>query len=162
MESLLKMFYPNGTFSILSLIISIILVFVVIKAVYEAIKWIIDRLNGYHEARKIKQKQEERIETLENHDKQQSEEILKIEDEITKIIALLENIKETQSSTIRETNKGVIFRIYHDVIRQGSISQTELDRFMEAVEIYKKEGGDGVVDEKICPEVLKFPIEKEY
>lgn len=33
---------------------------------------------------------------------------------------------------------------------------------MEAVEIYKKEGGDGVVDEKICPEVLKFPIEKEY
>lgn len=95
MESLLKMFYPNGTFSILSLIISIILVFVVIKAVYEAIKWIIDRLNGYHEARKNKQKQEERIETLENHDKQQSEEILKIEDEITKIIALLENIKET-------------------------------------------------------------------
>ena len=70
MESLLKMFYPNGTFSILSLIISIILVFVVIKAVYEAIKWIIDRLNGYHEVRKSKQKQEERIETLENHDKQ--------------------------------------------------------------------------------------------
>ncbi len=162
MEGLLKLFYPNGTFSIPSLIFSIILVFVVIKAIYEAIKWIIDKLNVYHKAKTTKQEEKEKIEMLEEHDKQQFEEINKLESEINKIIMLLENIKENQSSTIRETNKGVIFRIYHDVVKQGSISQTELDRFMEAVQIYKREGGDGIVDEKICPEVLKFPIEKKY
>jgi biopolymer transport protein ExbB/TolQ len=94
MEGLLKLFYPNGTFSIPSLIFSIILVFVVIKAIYEAIKWIIDKLNVYHKAKTTKQEEKEKIEMLEEHDKQQFEEINKLESEINKIIMLLENIKE--------------------------------------------------------------------
>lgn len=150
---------------VLVVIISFILVFLFIKEIYAAIQWVIARLDGYHN---IKDKQEnkeedveERLKKLESHDYAHWNKLNEMSEEIKEIISMIKCVQETQAKTTIDTYKGSIFRIYHDAMRNKFISQTELDRFIEICKIYKEAGGDGVVDEKIYPEILKLPIKAE-
>ena len=150
---------------VLIVILSIALVYLFVKAVYESGKWILDRLNGYHKIRNEAEDKdaeiEARISKLEAHDKWQYSKLNEVADEMKKLIGMVQQVQDTQAQTIIDTYRGTIFRIYHDVTRQGYINQTELDRFISLVEQYKKAGGNGIVDEKVYPEVMKLPIKAE-
>lgn len=150
---------------VLIVILSIALVYLFVKAVYESGKWILDRLNGYHKIRnEVEDKDAEieaRISKLEAHDKWQYSKLNEVADEMKKLIGMVQQVQDTQAQTIIDTYRGTIFRIYHDVTRQGYINQTELDRFCDLVRRYKEAGGDGIVDEKVYPEVLALPIKAE-
>lgn len=150
---------------VLVVILSIALVYLLVKAVYDAGKWIIDRLNGYHQIKNDAEDKEQtvdsRITKLESHDKYQFNKLNEVCDEVKKLINMVQQVQDTQARAIVDTYRGTIFRIYHDVTRQGYINQTELDRFISLVEQYKKAGGNGIVDEKVYPEVMKLPIKAE-
>lgn len=161
MESLIKLIFPNGDFSISGLIFALIFAFIFIKAIYDAIKWVTLRFNDYHNVKKEEEKTEQRIKELEKQNEEQSEQLLKLNSDIQECICLLNNIQHNQTETIIETNKSIIFRIYHDALKQGSISQTELDRFINITNRYMEAGGNGIVKDKIYPEILKIPINKE-
>ena len=153
------MLFPNGNFSLSILVFSIIFVFIALKAFYDAVIWIKARLDHYHKIKSEKETIEKRIEKIEEENCQQFLKLEELSDMTKETIQLLEDIKKQQQSSVIETNKGIIFRIYLDNMKQGHISQTELDRFINVCQIYKEAGGDGIVDEKIYPEVLKLPIE---
>ena len=150
---------------VLIVILSIALVYLFIKAIYESGKWILDRLNGYHKIRnEVEDKDAEteaRISKLEAHDKFQFNKLNEVCEEVKTLIGMVQQVQDTQAQTIIDTYRGTIFRIYHDVTRQGYINQTELDRFCDLVRRYKEAGGDGIVDEKVYPEVIKLPIKAE-
>ena len=146
-------------------IIAIALTFVVVKELYVAIKWIKDRFDGYHNIKNQEEDKEadieKRIKTLESHDGWQYNKLNQLGDELEKIITMVKKVQETQATTIINTYRGTIFRIYHDNMKQGYITQTELDRFIDLVKDYREAGGDGIVDEKVYPEVLSLPIRTE-
>lgn len=143
---------------VLVVILAIVLVYLFVKAVYDAGKWILDRLNGYHKIKNEEETIEERIARLEKHDKGQYTKLNELGEEIKKIIIMVQEVQDTQAKTIIDTYKDTIFAIYHDSIAKGSIRKTELDRFLDIVKRYKEAGGDGIVDEKIYPEILELPI----
>ena len=58
MESLIKLIFPNGDFSISGLIFALIFAFIFIKAIYDAIKWVTSRFNDYHNVKKEEEKTE--------------------------------------------------------------------------------------------------------
>ena len=143
---------------VLIVILAIVLVYLFVKAVYDAGKWILDRLNGYHKLRNEEETIEERIARLEKHDKGQYTKLNELGEELKKIINMVQKVQDTQAKAIIDTHRDAIFTIYHDSIAQGSIRKTELDRFLDIVKRYKEAGGDGIVDEKIYPEILELPI----
>lgn len=147
---------------ILIAVLALILTFIFIKELYVAIKWIKDRFDGYHNIINNKEDKEEeiekRIDTLEVHDHWQYNKLNELGEELKKVISMLAHVQETQGKTIIDTYRNTIFNIYHDSMKQGYITQTELDRFIGLVDQYRKAGGDGVVDEKVYPEVLKLEI----
>lgn len=146
-------------------ILAIFITFLVIKELYTAVKWVKDRFDGYHNIQNHKEDVEEeidrRIQTLEQHDGWQYKKLNELGDQVKEVIGLIKEIQVTQSKMIIDTYKGSIFRIYHDSQKNKYISQTELDRFIDLCTIYKAAGGDGVVDEKIYPEVMSLPINND-
>lgn len=150
---------------VLVVILSLVLVFIFIKEIYSAVKWILDRLNGYHKIKNTEEdkdsKIEERFLILERHDQNHWNKLNEMGEEIKEIISMIKCVQNTQSKAIVNTYKDSIFRIYHESMKTKSISQAELDRFIDLVTVYRKAGGDGVVDEKIYPEILSLPIDKE-
>ena len=161
MSELLRIFASNGQFSFSSLLIFAILIFVVIKAVYDAGKWIKNRFDNYHKQQNKNETQEQRIAVLEEHDEQQAEALESLNAKTDQIINALDEIKKTQNKTMIENNKGVIYRIHRDVMEQGYISQTELDRFELLVSNYRNAGGNGVIEKKLYPEVMELPIRRD-
>lgn len=159
MDKLFEMLFPNGNFSLSMLIFSIIFVFIALKAFYDAIIWIKARLDHYHQVKSEKETTEKRIEKIEEENCQQFIKLEELSNMTKEAINLLEDVKKQQQNSIIETNKSIIYRIYLENMKQGHISQTELDRFISVCQIYKEAGGDGIVDEKIYPEVLKLPIQ---
>lgn len=162
MEGLFKLLFPTGSVTLASLVFAIMFAYVAIKATYEAYVWIKARFEGYHEEKNGEETKEEkvneRISLLEKHDSWQYKKLTELGDEVKEIIEMLHKVQDTQSKAIVETHRSTIFRIYHDVMKQGYINQTELDRFIALVNQYKAAGGDGIVDEKVYPEVLALPI----
>lgn len=147
---------------VIVVIFALLVTFLLIKELYAAVKWIKDRLNGYYNVRNEAESKDEEIENrvkvLEKHDTWQFNKLNEIGEELKQAIILIKEVQSNQAKNTIDTYKGSIFRIYHDAMKNGFISQTELDRFIEIVHIYKNAGGDGVVDEKIYPEVLALPI----
>lgn len=165
METLIKLLFPTGSFSLASLVFAIMFTYIAIKAIYDAYKWIKARFDSYHEEKNGEEdkdaKIEKRIATLERHDLGQYNKLNELSGQIDKIVEMIETVQETQANAIVETYRGTIFRIYHDNMKQGYITQTELDRFISMVERYRKAGGNGVVDEKIYPEIMALDIKPE-
>lgn len=165
MEGLFKLLFPTGNITLASLVFAIMFTYVAVKAIYEAYVWIKARFDGYHDEKNDEENKEEtrekRIKTLEQHDSWQYKKLTELGEEVKEIIAILHKVQDTQSRAIVDTHRGTIFRIYHDVMKQGYINQTELDRFISLVDQYKKAGGDGIVDAKVYPEVLKLPIRSD-
>ena len=71
MEKLFEMLFPNGNFSLGSLIFSIIFVFIALKALFDAITWIKNRLDGYHKIKTEKEAVEKRLDKIEQENCQQ-------------------------------------------------------------------------------------------
>lgn len=164
METLFKLFFPTGSFTLPSIVFSLMFTYIAVKAIYEAYKWIKARFDGYHEEKNTEENKEEKIEErlqiLEKHDKGQYLKLNELSDQMKEVISMIKKVQDTQSNAIIETHRSTIFRIYHDVMKQGCITQTELDRFIALVNQYKAAGGDGIVDEKVYPEVLALPIKE--
>lgn len=161
MESLISSIMATDS-PILVVIFALFITFVVIKELYGAVKWIKDRLNGYYNIRNTKEEKqetiEERLSKLEKDDEKQFNKLDILGEKVEKIIGLIKEVQATQAKSIINTHKETIFRIYHEAMKNNFITQAELDRFLEVTSLYKEAGGDGIVDEKIYPEVLQTPI----
>jgi len=155
----------NTESPIVVIMLSIVLTYLFFKAIYDACKWIKDRLDEYHGIKDTQENKEEetekRIKTLEQHDSWQYKKLNELCERMSEVISMIQKVQDTQSRTIVDTYRGTIFRIYHDVMKQGYINQTELDRFIDLVKQYKEAGGNGIVDEKVYPEILKLPIKSD-
>ena len=176
METILKILSPYGIQSLEGLIVGIIITFIAIKEIYGSIKWIKDRFEGYHEEKnKIEEHDdniESRISTLEKHDKWQYNQLEGLKAQLTDLTQLVKenhtdihnqltelskNNKEIAVASLRDT----INRIHRYAISKGRITHQDLLTFTEAVKTYRDAGGDGMVDEKLYPEVISLPISDE-
>ena len=105
-----------------------------------------------------KETMEERIATLERHDKWQYNEISKISQGIDDIKKQLEERDKKDNAKTIATLRNQLYGLHEKFIEHGSIDRSGLKTFLELGKIYENAGGDDVYHDKLKPEVMKLPI----
>ena len=104
---------------------------------------------------------EDRIATLEKHDKWQY-------NEISKISQGIEDIKKRLATNERETNQRIIvqygtdiYNLHSKFMTQGYVTRAGLETFQLLADTYIASGGNHSIKGKIIPEVMALPIHDE-
>lgn len=86
-------------------------------------------------------------------------------DEIKKTLEIMESMRASQKDYEEKdkertivTLRSTIWNLYNEFKRQGFTTQSGLEVFMETCQLYEIEGGNGIVADKLKPEVLELPI----
>ena len=110
---------------------------------------------GYEED---KETSEDRIATLEKHDKWQYNEISKISKGIDEIKDRLDERDIKDKAKTVATLRNQLYDLHSKFIEKGSVDKSGLKTFLELGKIYEDAGGNDVYHDKLKPEVMNLPI----
>lgn len=86
-------------------------------------------------------------------------------DEIKKTLEVIQSMQESQAKyEERDRERSIvvlrssIWGLYNEFMSQGYTTQAGLEVFIETCDLYERDGGNGVVANKLKPEVLELPI----
>lgn len=103
---------------------------------------------------------ENRIKTLEAHDKWQYKEISKISKGIDDIKDnLVKREKKDKEKTVA-TLRGQLYGLHEKFVTKGFIDKSGLKTFIELGKIYETAGGDDIYHDKLYPEIMALPIKE--
>lgn len=101
---------------------------------------------------------ENRIKTLEAHDKWQYKEISKMSKGIDDIKYQLTEKERTDKERTVATLRNQLYGLHAKFFERGYVDNSGLKTFTELGKIYEAAGGDDIYHEKLKPEVLALPI----
>ena len=104
---------------------------------------------------------EERIATLERHDKWQYNEISKISKGIDEIKERMDSKEINDKARIIATLRTQLYDLHSKFIERGYVDKSGLKTFLDLGKIYEDAGGNDVYHDKLKPEVLALPIKDE-
>ena len=85
--------------------------------------------------------------------------------EIKKTLETIQIMQESQAKyEERDRERSIvvlrssIWNLYNEFVTQGYTTQAGLEVFIETCDLYERDGGNGVVANKLKPEVLELPI----
>lgn len=101
---------------------------------------------------------DDRISTLEEHDKWQYNEISKISQGIDDIKKRLDERDNKDKAKTVATLRNQLYGLHSKFIERGSIDNSGLKTFLELGKIYEDAGGDDIYHDKLKPEIMRLPI----
>lgn len=117
-----------------------------------------DQLKYKQQSQELRDKLEQRYDVAINRSNQAF-------DEIKKTLEVIQSMQESQAKyeeRDRERSTVVlrssIWGLYNEFMSQGYTTQAGLEVFIETCDLYERDGGNGVVANKLKPEVLELPI----
>ncbi len=145
-----------------------IVVFLAMFAIAFAVKEIIEIASYFKKKFRIKtgvdedkETLEERIRTLEKHDKWQYAEISKISQGIDEIKERLnEQDKKDKAKTVA-TLRNQLYDLHSKFIDRDYVDKSGLKTFLELGKIYENAGGDDIYHDKLKPEVMNLKIRED-
>lgn len=148
--------------------IDFIVVFISIFAIAFGIKEIIEIIGYFKKKFRIKtgieedrETLEERIRTLEKHDKWQYAEIMKISKGIDDIKECLDEHNRKDKAKTVATLRNQLYDLHGKFMERGSIDKSGLKTFLELGKIYEESGGNDVYHDKLKPEIMNLPIKED-
>ena len=129
-----------------------------IKEIIEIISYFKKRFRIKTGSEEDKETLEERISTLEKHDKWQYNEISKISQGIDDIKEQLRERDIKDKAKTVATLRNQLYDLHSKFVKQGYIDKSGLKTFTELGSIYESAGGDDIYHDKLKPEVLALPI----
>ena len=92
----------------------------------------------------------------------------KMEKSISEINEIKESVNEVKELMTRHIEKDKertvvtlrsnIWQMHGEFMKQGFVTKDGLEVFSEACKLYENDGGNGVVKQKIEPEVMRLPV----
>ena len=101
---------------------------------------------------------EERIATLEKHDKWQYNEISKISQGIDDIKEQLKERDIKDKAKTVATLRNQLYDLHNKFMERGYVDKSGLKTFLELGKIYEDAGGDDIYHDKLKPEIMNLPI----
>lgn len=145
--------------------INYILVILGFFAILFAIKEIIEIFSYFKKKFRIKtgadedkETLEERIATLEKHDKWQYNEISKISKGIDDIKEQLKERDIKDKAKTVATLRNQLYDLHNKFMERGYVDKSGLKTFLELGKIYEDAGGDDIYHDKLKPEIMNLPI----
>lgn len=142
-----------------------ILFFITLFAIAFAIKEIIEIVSYFKRKLRIKtgfdedkETLEERISTLEKHDKKQYNEISKISQGIDDIKEQLKERDIKDKAKTVATLRNQLYDLHNKFMERGYVDKSGLKTFLELGKIYEDAGGDDIYHDKLKPEIMNLPI----
>ena len=126
-----------------------------------AVSWIKTKFRIKTGVDQDKETIEDRISTLEKHDKWQYNEISKISKGIDEIKERMDNKEFNDKARIIATLRTQLYDLQNKFIDQGYVDQSGLKTFLDLGKIYETAGGNDIYHDKLKPEVLALPIKDE-
>ena len=121
--------------------------------------------NFYDNQLKYKQQSQELRDRLENKYDIAIEKSNQAFDEIKRTLETIQAMQESQAKyEERDRERSIvvlrssIWGLYNEFMSQGYTTQAGLEVFIETCDLYERDGGNGVVANKLKPEVLELPI----
>ena len=147
-------------------IILLVLVFVSVEFIISKIKKIVDwskaKKKEYHETESEKEEKEEtiddRITRLESNDQMQNQKIEEIQNTLTVNGGVLVEIKKSQDAVTMATCKHTLVNLHEEYMKQGYVTQDQLDTFLGIGDVYESAGGNGTYHLKLKPDILNLPL----
>ena len=145
--------------------INYILVILGFFAILFAIKEIIEIFSYFKKKFRIKtgadedkETLEERIATLEKHDRWQYNEISKISKGIDDIKEQLKERDIKDKAKTVATLRNQLYDLHNKFMERGYVDKSGLKTFLELGKIYEEAGGDDIYHDKLKPEIMNLPI----
>ena len=145
--------------------INYILVILGFFAILFAIKEIIEIFSYFKKKFRIKtgadedkETLEERIATLEKHDRWQYNEISKISKGIDDIKEQLKERDIKDKAKTVATLRNQLYYLHNKFMERGYVDKSGLKTFLELGKIYEDAGGDDIYHDKLKPEIMNLPI----
>ena len=145
--------------------INYILVILGLFAILFAIKEIIEIFSYFKKKFRIKtgadedkETLEERIATLEKHDRWQYNEISKISKGIDDIKEQLKERDIKDKAKTVATLRNQLYDLHNKFMERGYVDKSGLKTFLELGKIYEDAGGDDIYHDKLKPEIMNLPI----
>ena len=145
--------------------INYILVILGFFAILFAIKEIIEIFSYFKKKFRIKtgadedkETLEERIATLEKHDRWQYNEISKISKGIDDIKEQLKERDIKDKAKTVATLRNQLYDLHNKFMERGYVDKSVLKTFLELGKIYEDAGGDDIYHDKLKPEIMNLPI----
>ena len=145
--------------------INYILVILGFFAILFAIKEIIEIFSYFKKKFRIKtgadedkETLEERIATLEKHDRWQYNEISKISKGIDDIKDQLKERDIKDKAKTVATLRNQLYDLHNKFMERGYVDKSGLKTFLELGKIYEDAGGDDIYHDKLKPEIMNLPI----
>ena len=117
-----------------------------------------DQLKYKQQSQELRDKLEQRYDVAINRSNQAF-------DEIKKTLEVIQAMQESQAKyEERDRERSIvvlrssIWNLYNEFKTQGYTTQAGLEVFIESCDLYERDGGNGVVANKLKPEVLELPI----
>ena len=101
---------------------------------------------------------EERIATLEKHDRWQYNEISKISKGIDDIKEQLKERDIKDKAKTVATLRNQLYDLHNKFMERGYVDKSGLKTFLELGKIYEDAGGDDIYHDKLKPEIMNLPI----
>ena len=101
---------------------------------------------------------EERIATLEKHDKWQYNEISKISKGIDDIKEQLKERDIKDKAKTVATLRNQLYDLHNKFMERGYVDKSGLKTFLELGKIYEDAGGDDIYHDKLKPEIMNLHI----
>lgn len=154
--------YLIENYTLPTLLVSITFLFLAIKEICEAVSWIKDRLNSYHNKRNQSEEEkesiEDRLQKLEKHDNWQYNALLEMTKSLQSINTTLSDMQKKQEEATVATARSTLYRLSQEILEKGYMSQIEYDCFKELYDVYIENHGNHSMKDKIAPEVFKLEI----
>lgn len=145
-----------------SVLVILIVVFLAIKEICNAVAWIREKLNAYHDKRNQSEDEKEdvegRLKTLEKHDNWQYNALLDMAKSLQNINTTLVSMQKRQDAVTVATSRSTLYRLHADFMKKGYVTKEDLKTFTELGNLYEAAGGDDIYHDKLYPEVFKLEI----
>lgn len=137
---------------------------IAVKEVVEFCEWIMKHLNRWRNKRNGEENRvktvDERLETLEAHDKYQHGQIKELKDSIDEIKKLIIAMQKREDEVTVATCRDKLYELHRRAVEEQGIDKEGLKTFLELGKVYEQSGGDDIYHDKLYPEIMSLPIKQ--
>ena len=143
-------------------LITIILFILAIKGIYESVRWIKIELNAWYKKRNLEEELGnqvgERLDTLEQETKNQSDKLESIDATLQNISASIEMMAANSRNNTVAICRSSLWNWYENVKNREFINSAEYETIMDLSKVYLDNNGNSVFKNKIIPYLQNVPV----
>lgn len=165
LRELLHLSWGNWVIQLFVLCVAVVFISDTIKKTFAVFKKPVDQWTQIEENEKAIKSLEGRVDRLEERLESAVEDSIhhdeKIEYSIKQVGDKIEKMSEVAARRTVVSLRSELYKLHHDFMEQGYVTESGLHTFMEIYNIYEEAGGNDIAKRKLLPEVQQLELRRD-